>query len=586
MTTSLLPPGAYHQHTAILGKTGAGKSYAARGIVERLLGEGKRVVVIDPKGDWWGLRLNRTGKGPGFPVVIFGGPHADVPVNDRAGSAIAELVATGNRPAILDLSELTNEARVRIFADFAHGLFRLNKMPLWVVIDECHNFAPQGRVEGTAATMLHWSNRMASEGRGKNIQIVMASQRPQKVHKDFLTCAETLVAMRVVHVLDRTALKEWMDGAGNKELSARVLSELASMPRGEAFVWSPELGFFERRKAPAIDTYDSMNPQSGMTADSLKGWADVDMEAVKTKMADAVREAEANDPKLLRKRIAELEAEARKKASIPAPAPVSAPVEVSVLTERDREFLKEAADEIERHAIRVENVKSEIMAACENLVQGLDADFDDIKAARAGVERILAHVGRAMAPHIPSSGLARRGGAVDAAPRRPVAASPASGAGPGSVPRGAARKILTALAQAGRALTNRQIGSRAGLATSGGTWGEAMALLRREGWISDQAVGKAITEAGIAALGDYTPLPTGKALRDYWIVSLKPLMASRILEYLCSIYPRDASNEEIGRTLGCATSGGTWGEAMSKLRSLELISGGRGCSTAAAELFE
>lgn len=38
---------ALQQHLAILGKTGAGKSFAARSIVERLLDAGRRVCVLD-----------------------------------------------------------------------------------------------------------------------------------------------------------------------------------------------------------------------------------------------------------------------------------------------------------------------------------------------------------------------------------------------------------------------------------------------------------------------------------------------------------------------------------------------------------
>jgi hypothetical protein len=314
----LIPEAALSQHIAILGKTGAGKSYAARGIVEHLLDEQRRVCVIDPKGDWWGLRLSASGKSAGYPVVIFGGAHGDLPINDRAGGHIAELVATGNRPTILDMSELTIGERTRLFMDFAAGLFRHNRGPLWLVIDEVHNFAHQGKVHDVdAGKMLHWANRLASEGRGKGIQIIMASQRPQKVHKDTLTCAETLVAMRVVHNLDRAALKEWMDGAGDRDKSDEVLKSLASMARGEAWVWSPEIGHFKHGKAPKISTYDSMS-QAPIGGESLKGWAEIDLNEVREKLADVVKEAEANDPKLLKREIAELKRQLAAKAP-PAP---------------------------------------------------------------------------------------------------------------------------------------------------------------------------------------------------------------------------------------------------------------------------
>jgi hypothetical protein len=40
---------------AILGKKGRGKSYAAKGLVER-------VLVLDPLGHWWGLKVSANGE--------------------------------------------------------------------------------------------------------------------------------------------------------------------------------------------------------------------------------------------------------------------------------------------------------------------------------------------------------------------------------------------------------------------------------------------------------------------------------------------------------------------------------------------
>ena len=73
-----------------------------RVLVEHLLSEGKPVCIVDPKGDWHGLRSSADGKRAGYPIVIFGGEHGDVPLNAHAGAAVAELIATGNRPALID----------------------------------------------------------------------------------------------------------------------------------------------------------------------------------------------------------------------------------------------------------------------------------------------------------------------------------------------------------------------------------------------------------------------------------------------------------------------------------------------------
>jgi hypothetical protein len=76
--------------------------YAAKGFVERLLESGARVAIVDPLGVWWGLRASCDGRAPGYPVVVFGGRHADVPVTANTEAFVC----------VVDLSELgSNTAR-------------------------------------------------------------------------------------------------------------------------------------------------------------------------------------------------------------------------------------------------------------------------------------------------------------------------------------------------------------------------------------------------------------------------------------------------------------------------------------------
>lgn len=341
-----IPAAALNQHIALLGKTRSGKSSVMRRITEGLLDEHLPVCIIDPKGDWWGLKSSADGKKAGYPVVIFGGEHADVPLNAHAGSHIAELVATGNRPCIIDLGGWMVGERTRFFIDFASTLFRLTKGSRWLVIDECHNFAPQGKVvDPDAGKMLHWANRLASEGLGKGLAIIAASQRPQKVHKDFLTCFETLIAMRVIHPLDRGAVKDWIDGCPDAKKGAEVLASLASMGRGEGWAWSPEIGFGpERVKFPMFSTYDSFRDRSAERSHQLRGWASVDLDDVKAKLAKVVEEAKANDPKELRRQVSELTAALTKaeQAKPAAAKPDIQKVDVPVVTDADLKRIENA----------------------------------------------------------------------------------------------------------------------------------------------------------------------------------------------------------------------------------------------------
>jgi hypothetical protein len=309
-----IPVAALTMHFIALGKTRSAKSSKLRVVVEYLLRRKEHpVIIIDPKGDWWGLKVSADGKGPGFPLVIFGGDHADVPLTGHSGGAVAELLCSGNRSAVLDVSGLTIGERTRFFVDFASALFKHSKGLRYLVPDEVHNFAPKGKIfDPEAGKCLHWANRLASEGQGKGIILLAASQRPQKVHNDFLTSCETLIACKVIHKADRDAIKDWVDGCADGAKGKEVIASLSQLKKPEAWVWSPEVDFGPQLVTwPMFETFDSFKQQDAGAAPPT-GWAEVNLEELKSKLATVVQEAEANDPKKLRARITELDGQIAK----------------------------------------------------------------------------------------------------------------------------------------------------------------------------------------------------------------------------------------------------------------------------------
>lgn len=516
---SPLPAAALAQHVIALGKTGAGKSSAMRLLVEALLDQGQPVTIIDPKGDWWGLKSAADGKRPGYPVVIFGGEHADVPINAHAGAAVAELVATGNRPSLIDLGGWMVGERTRFFIEFASTLFKLTRGARHLVIDEVHNFAPQGKIlDPDAGKMLHWANRLASEGRGKGLTILAASQRPQKVHKDFLTSCETLIAMRVIHKLDRDAIKDWIDGCADPAMGKEVLTTLAGMKRGEAWAWSPEIEFGpERVKFPMFSTYDSFKPQAA-DAGKLKGWAEVDLEEVRKKLAASIEQAQANDPAQLKRRIAELERQVRA-----TPPPASTPGELYAAEKRGRD---------DGHAAGLLTGHEQGWRDCENAHE----------AARATVlyDAPPAVPGR-IGPSTPVYARLKPGlspGKYPIKTRLEPAAAAARAAGNGSgvrLPPGE-KAVLSACIQFPDGLSRSQLTVLTGYKRS--SRDAYIARLREKGYILVNGEMVGATDDGTAALPDAEPLPTGAALRDYWMARLPPGERA-ILEVLISHYPGD-----------------------------------------------
>lgn len=558
-----LPPAIFEQHIAVLGKTRSGKSSVMRLFVEDLLDRKQPVCIIDPKGDWWGLKSSASGKRAGYPVVIFGGDHADVPINAHAGGQVAELVATGNRPCIIDLGGWMVGDRTRFFVDFASGVFRQTKGHRWLVIDEVHNFAPQGKVlDPDAGKMLHWANRLASEGLGKGLAIISASQRPQKVHKDFLTCSETLIAMRVIHPLDRGAVKDWIDGCPDAEKGKQVLSELASMPRGEGWVWSPEIGFGPKRIAfPMFSTFDSFRPRIGQH--KLKGWASVNLDDVRAKLAEVVEKAKANDPTELRKQLAAerqrgAELETRLNNPIVARKAEVKRVEVPIL--KDGQLA------------RVEK----LVASFNGQIQRLSAELSDlrdtIKPALAPPEKVALQN-----PLKPPVGLTR--GAPSGCPRAP-GRSPSSDE-PLAKGKGETR-LLIAIAQHQDGVTREQLSILAGYKRS--SRDTYLQRLRAAGQIEQNSDGRLrATEAGIAALGtDHEPLPTGDALRAYWLDRLDG--GERVLlGKICEAYPAAVDRDALSETTNYKRS--SRDTFLQRLSARWLVVCDRGSVRAAEELF-
>jgi uncharacterized protein len=554
-----IPELALQQHIAVLGKTGSGKSYVTKAIiVEPLLEAGRRVGVVDPTGAWWGLRSSRDGKGPGFKVLILGGDHGDLPLPALGGAAVARLLVEQGVNLVADTSQLTVGERTRWFIDFAGTLYRINRAPLHLVLDEAHNFAPKGKIpDPDTGKMLHAANTLASGGRSRGIRLTMITQRPQKLHNDALTSADTLIAMRVLAPHDRMAVEDWIKGCGDPAQGKEVLNSLARLQRGEGWVWYPEGGHLQRSKFPPIRTFDSSaTPDDGHAIAAPKAAAEVDLTEIRAALADAVKEAEASDPKLLRKRIAELQDQ---------------------LEDARRQPLAsaDALDEAERRGYaRALGAVLPITDRLTNLGAGIT---EQIEAFRADLQRLAGKAPlSASSPALAAQGLSRP------KPWPAPAARDASDAG--ATLQKAERLVLTALAQYPQGRTKVQVAVLTGYAVGGGGFNNAIGSLRSAGRLEGESHCLKITEAGLVALGSYDRLPTGRALFDYWCRQLGKA-ERKCLEALAEVYPRTLSKQQVAARAGYDANGGGFNNALGKLRTLELING-RGEIRANEALFD
>ncbi|MEA3537645.1 MAG: helicase HerA-like domain-containing protein [Pseudomonadota bacterium] len=278
-TPDSIPASALQDCMAILGRRGSGKSATARGLVEGELRAGHRTCIIDPKGDWWGLRLDADGVSPAFDVPIFGGEHGDVALRPEMGESLGELIATHDLSCVVDLSAFSITDMRRFMRAFAESLYENNRNPLTLVVDEADQLAPQS-VPAEMATLLHRMDRLVRMGRKRGLWMWMITQRPAVLNKNLLTQVETLIAMQTTGKTDREAVAGWME-AHSHEGARSVMDTLAKLGVGEGWVWSAGADFLERIQFPMFRTYDSSRtPKHGEVVDAVH-LPPIDLDAVK-----------------------------------------------------------------------------------------------------------------------------------------------------------------------------------------------------------------------------------------------------------------------------------------------------------------
>ena len=315
-----LPPEAFDDRIAIVGTAGSGKTYAAKGFVERLLESGARVAVVDPLGVWWGLRASADGSAPGYPVIVFGGKHADVPITSDMGAGLGRVVAREALVCVVDLSDLgSNAARRRFMAAFAEALYETNEEPLHLVLDEADLWAPQRPIKGWEGLLGH-IEEIVRRGRVRGFIPWLITQRPAVVHKDVLSQADILIAMKLTASQDRDAIGAWIEGQADRQEGKRILGDLPRLQRGEGYLWAPGHGLLERVSFPPIGTFDSSRtPKRGERLAIPRTLAEVDLTAIVAALAAAGGE-DPGKPKEDRSVRAQLEqdlAAARARIAVP-----------------------------------------------------------------------------------------------------------------------------------------------------------------------------------------------------------------------------------------------------------------------------
>jgi DNA helicase HerA-like ATPase len=151
----------------------------------------------------------------------------DVPLDDLLRPMMlstVDLAGTDRKIADFVVTKLVREIWNKATRD---GLTR----PVFLVLEEAHNFVPSGAETGHAAK---WIKRIASEGRKFGIFLVLITQRPYRVHQDTLSQCGSQIIMRLTNPEDQNAVRR-----ASESISEDLLSDLPGLNVGEAVVLGP-----------------------------------------------------------------------------------------------------------------------------------------------------------------------------------------------------------------------------------------------------------------------------------------------------------------------------------------------------------
>ena len=579
-TSRTLPLKFLSLRKVVFGGSGAGKTTFGRTLFEEATDAGVLCGAIDLKGDWWGLKSTSDGSSDGIPVVIFGGEHQDVPLDEDGGAALAEILVSLRQPFVIDLEQLSRRKQMKFLGPFFDRLYDKNREPLVLFCDEVDRYAPQKPMSPEANECLGATEDIAKRGRKHGIFPVFITQRNASLNKNVSELCDVAIVFRTAGPNDQNAVEEWFGTKATREQRDEVMEKLAGLADGTAIVCSahPALKLFAEVPMRLPWTFDSSaTPEIGKRRIEPKRLAKPDLEKIQQQMATTIEKAKADDPRELRRRIQDLEGELRRKNLRPT-QPEVAPkrVEVPILKDAQIKRLEYLGERVEK-----------ILKAFDDWRAAFVARGEDLRAAAI---EISAAVRTAMqkSSQVPAATQPREISVLQPVLANRTHIMPSDIPSAGNV----GQRILNALAeleQMGASQPDRElVAFLAGYSnvTSKG-FANAIGALRTEGLIEYPTSGSIVlTDMGRRKAQPPARPRTPEEVQQR-IVSMLGGASSRILAPLINEYPKALEREDLAARAGYGnvTSKG-FANAIGRLRTLGFVTyPDRGSIKAAPILF-
>lgn len=538
----------------VCASSGGGKSHLLRLIAEDV-GEKIQTVIFDPEGEFPTLR-------EGLDILVVG-ESGDLQVDIKSAKLLARKIAETGVSVVIDIYDIPGEVVIEgktykdpwdkrrwFVAEFIGALMNLPKSmyhPMLVIVDEAHQFAPEGKGGEAATASRSAINSLMSAGRKRGIGGILATQRISKIHKDSIADARNVFIGGTTLDIDQERAGDML---GMSKKDSVTLRDLAP---GEFFCYGPATGargVFKFQSNPVKTTH----PKAGQRSSIVVPKASSHITEIASQFGDLPTQAkqEADEIETLKRENSRLSRELTQR-------PVQLKPEVKYI-EREIPIIK--GEDLEGMANLV-LAMNELGGHFSAEVKKFQNVFEVAKTFKANVSKptirlIPSSPEMTDTVHLPTPKIF---GGVSPA-YRPI--------GDGIKLPKAETKILTILSQYPDGRSINQIAILTGYAIGTGGFNNAMGALRTAGYISGGKDNLQITEPGREALGPYEILPSGDALLHLWMGKLGKAEKA-VLATLEGIWPEEAPQDWVSEQAGYAPGTGGVNNAIGRLKTLELI---------------
>jgi hypothetical protein len=553
----------------IQANSGGGKSYLLRRLCEQLYGK-VQVIVIDREGEFSTLREKY-----GYVLV---GKDGDTPADVRSADLLARRLLELNASAVCDIYDMSAGPQHEWVKKFINALVNAPKKlrhPCVVIVDEAHLFAcEKGHGESVAKDAMI---DLATLGRKRGLCAVFATQRLGKLAKSAASELQNVMIGATSLDIDR---KRCSDALGiQKKDERRFFADIKAMEPGT---------FYAQGRAISRDCItvnvgpvETSHPEVGKHT-AVPPVVPENVRALLPQLEDLPHEAETKEitEKELRQQVATL----TKQLNSVETAHKTYVEHVARLAQAERDNAKPVVD-ADAIAKALEQRDREYAA---HTVQVTKA-FNELKEAT--VSRLAAAQAAELPQFVTSQPVALTTKESEFVSHRPLPKVETryyvdfprtnhSNTGE-KIPKGE-KQILIACAQYPDGLTREQLTIFTGQKRS--TRDAYIQRVSQRGYVVTDGLTIQATTDGIAALGSgYTPLPTGEALREYWLQRL-PEGERSVLSSLITVYPLIETREFVTNETGYKRS--TRDAYLQRLGSKRLVEFvGRGEVKASAQLF-